>query len=80
VEPKTKFEHRRVQMETIHEAVAIAEPHRDEGMEPERRASPVPSETSQSRDGDLALQIRMTASSLAGIALMQRDPDPEPSR
>lgn len=67
-------------METIHEAIAVAELAPDDRPRPETPLSPVSDVTSRSRGHDLALQIRMTASSLAGIALMQRDPDPEPSR
>lgn len=64
-------------METIREAVAVAEPTlliRDRIDGPPS----VPNPPHQERD--LALQIRMTASSLAGIALIQRDPDSESTR
>jgi hypothetical protein len=67
-------------METIREATAVAEPP---PVELAREGSPsfaVPALAAESRERELALHIRMTALSLVGIALIGRDPDPEPSR
>jgi hypothetical protein len=64
-------------METIRESIAIAEPLQDE-----EHVLPTPAPrgpAASSREDELTLQIRLTASRLIGIALMGR-PDPEHSR
>jgi hypothetical protein len=66
-------------METIRESIAIAEPHHDE-LAFRENPSAVPVPAHRSRERELALHIRLTASSLVGIALIDRNPDPEPSR
>ena len=70
-------------METIREAVAVAEPPAVAGNHDVR----VGVESSHSqvadpepREREFALRIRMTASSLAGIALIDRHPDSESTR
>ncbi|HET9253465.1 MAG TPA: hypothetical protein VFP58_15230 [Candidatus Eisenbacteria bacterium] len=66
-------------METIREAMAVAEPESDVRAGANGPSSPSTTDPAAS-EGDLALQIRMTASSLAGIALIHRNPDIESSR
>jgi len=66
-------------METIREAIAVAEPTSVARERTDAPPSSVPNPP-HTREHDLALQIRMTASSLAGIALIQRDPDSESTR
>jgi hypothetical protein len=67
-------------METIREATAAAEPTHDERPPSGSPSTETPAATQEPRERDLALRIRMAASSLAGIALMHRDRDPGPSR
>jgi hypothetical protein len=67
-------------METIREAVAIAEPTPDMSARTDRSWSPVTGPAPTSNESDLGLRIRMTASSLAGIALIDRHPDSESTR
>jgi hypothetical protein len=67
-------------MKTIRESIAIAEPHHDELTFRENPSIAVPVPAHRSRERELALHIRLTASSLVGIALIDRNPDPEPSR
>ena len=66
-------------METIREAVAVAEPTSVARERTDAPPSSVP-DPPHTHEYDLALQIRMTASSLAGIALIQRDPYSESTR
>lgn len=63
-------------MDTIHESLAVAEVPREERTLPQDPAPRVPIPPS-TQERDLALEIRMTASSLIGIALMDRERDPE---
>ena len=63
-------------MDTIRESLAVAELPREERTLPRDPASRVPIPPS-TRERDLALEIRMTASSLIGIALMDRERDRE---
>ena len=71
-----------VPMETIHEPIAVAEakPAREEraldALALRRESVGAP----PSAEPELTLQIRMTASSLIGIALMGRNPVPESTR
>jgi hypothetical protein len=63
-------------MDTNRESLAVAELPREERTLPQDPASRVPTPPS-TQERDLALEIRMTASSLIGIALMDRERDPE---
>ena len=65
-------------METIREAIAVAEPPPDVRVGVESSHSPVADP--EPREREFALRIRMTASSLAGIALIDRHPDSESTR
>jgi hypothetical protein len=67
-------------METIREAVAVAEPMPMPDVRARTASPPSSVPDPPSRERDLALEIRMTASSLAGIALIHRDPDSESTR
>lgn len=69
-------------METIREAIAVAEPPQEEATPRAGRPSPEPAKVPappQDEPG-LGLEIRMRASSLAGIALMGGHPEFESSR
>ena len=67
-------------METTLEGTDVIETPQDVRARTESPSPAVPAVSPQSRERDLALQIRMTASSLVGIALIHRDPDSETSR
>jgi len=71
-------------METICEEVLIPDPAGSRGTalesHPIGSQAVAPASASPSQERELALQIRMTASSLMGIALMERHPVPESPR
>jgi hypothetical protein len=64
-------------MDTIRESFAVAELPREERTLPQDPASRV-SIPPSTRERNLALEIRMTTSSLIGIALMDRDRERDP--
>lgn len=65
-------------METIRESTAVATPPIEEHPQHVNGVTQDPARDAKQRE--LALQIRMTTSSLIGIALMERNPVPESTR
>ena len=65
-------------METIRESTAVVTPPIEEHPKHVTGATQDPARDAKQRE--LALQIRMTTSSLIGMALMERNPVPESTR
>lgn len=67
-------------METIRESRAVATPTIEDDTPDVTGPTQDPARDATRSGPEIALQIRMTTSSLIGIALMQRNPVPESTR